>query len=151
MYVVDTNVLSHTSPSQTKPDADVVAWLDRNGSHLFLSAITVAEISYGIARLEHRGAVRRAELLRAWLSDVLAFHGNRVLAIDTQVAVRAGELLAAAMANGFEVGIEDALIAATAERHGSIVLTQNTRHFAPMAVAHLNPFAALPPDVASQP
>jgi len=149
MYVLDTNVLSHGAPSRTQPDAGVVAWLERNGQHLYLSAVTVAEIAYGVARLERRGAVRRAELLRAWLGDVLIFHGSRVLAIETEVAARAGELLAAAVAHGVEPGIEDALIAATADLRGFTVLTRNTRHFAPMGVAHMDPFVALPPEATS--
>jgi toxin FitB len=45
---------------------------------------------------------------------------------------------------GARVGSEDAIIAATAESRGFVVLTANTRHFAPMAVAHLNPFRELP-------
>jgi predicted nucleic acid-binding protein len=106
----------------------------------------VAEISFGIAWLAHKGATRRSGNLGAWLSDVLVFHAGRVLPVDDRVALLAGQLLAAARGNGADVGIEDALIGATAELNGIRVLTRNVRHFEPMGLVPLDPFDRLPPD-----
>ncbi len=146
MYLVDTNVLSRVAPTKSDQDAKLTAWLERNGEQLYLSAVTVTEVTFGIAWLAHRGASRKADLLRAWLHDVLVFHQDRVISIDIPIARGAGELLARTKASGFDVGIEDALIAATAESRALTVLTANTRHFQPLGVAYLNPFETPLPD-----
>ncbi len=39
----------------------------------------------------------------------------------------------------------DLIVAATAQRHGLTILSRNLKHFAPLRVPVLNPFAALPP------
>jgi predicted nucleic acid-binding protein len=145
-YVVDTDVLSATSPTASRAIPGLSDWLERNSEHLYLSVISLMEISYGIAWLRHREARRKAALLQAWLDDVMAFHRNRIIMIVDVVAVRAGQLLARARAGGVEVGAEDSLIAASAQLRGMTVLTANARHFMPMGVRCLNPRAGLPPD-----
>lgn len=147
MYVVDTSVLSHGSPLQTRPRVDVRTWLADNGDHLYLSVVTVTEITFGIEWLRHKGSTRKAAVLQSWLSDVLVFHAGRVIPINRDIATRAGTLLATARAAGTEIGIEDALVAATADRHGMTVLTDNLRHFRPTGVAAHNPFDSLPGDI----
>jgi toxin FitB len=148
-YVVDTDVLSTTSPTVPKPVPDLPAWLEKNSERLYLSVVSLMEISYGIAWLRHRKARRKVALLQAWLDDVTAFHKSRIIVVDDDVALRAGQLLARARARGVEVSAEDALIAATADLRALTVLTANARHFAPMGVRHLDPRAGLPPDSGS--
>ncbi len=147
-YVVDTDVLSTTSPTAPSAIAGLPSWLERKSEHLYLSVVSLMEISYGIAWLRHRQARSKAELLQAWLDDVTTFHRSRILKVDDDVALRAGQLLAKARAAGVEVGAEDALIAATADLHAMTVLTANARHFAPMRVRYVDPRAGLPPDSA---
>jgi predicted nucleic acid-binding protein len=48
--------------------------------------------------------------------------------------------------SGIRIDTEDAIIAATALPNSSIVLTANTRRFAPTAALQLNPFVRFPPD-----
>jgi predicted nucleic acid-binding protein len=146
-YVVDTDVLSATSPTTPGPVPDLPAWLERNSEHLHLSVISLMEISYGIAWLRHRQASRKAALLQAWLDDVTAFHKSRIIMVDDEVALRAGQLLAKARAGGVEVSGEDALIAATADLRAMTVLTANTRHFVPMGVRCVELRIGLPPDI----
>ena len=62
-YVVDTDVLSATSPTTPRPAPDLPAWLERNSEQLHLSVISLMEISYGIAWLRHAGGG-----LRRWSS-----------------------------------------------------------------------------------
>ena len=145
-YVVDTDVLSATSPAASRRIPGLPAWLERNSEHLHLSVISLMEISYGIAWLRHRQARRKAALLQAWLDDVTTFHRSRIILVAHDIALRAGQLLAKARAVGVQVGAEDALIAATADLRAMIVLTANARHFAPMDVRYLDPRAGLPPD-----
>ena len=95
-YLLDTNVLSE--PMRPRPAATVLRWLDaRNPANLFLSAITLGELASGMHRLES-SARRRA--LERWLSDVVVtqFEG-RILAFDTDVAWRWGEMIAGAAAS----------------------------------------------------
>jgi hypothetical protein len=41
--------------------------------------------------------------------------------------------------------LADLFIAATARRHGLTILTRNLKHFTPLGMPVLDPFAALPP------
>ena len=151
MYVLDTNILSHTAPTKTRPAPDLAAWLRRNGGYCYISAVTVAEIGYGAAWLVHRRASRKAADLQAWLRAILAFHRDRILPVDEIVALRAGELMARARANGVEIDMEDAMIGAAADLRGMIVLTDNVKHFAPIGVAFIDPFDTLPPEATLPP
>ncbi len=61
MYLVDTNVVSAGAPTQAASPSDLVAWMDRNSTDLYLSVITVAEVEAGIlAGLYYFLSVRRA-------------------------------------------------------------------------------------------
>jgi toxin FitB len=145
-YVVDTDVLSTTSPTASPAIPGLPDWLERNSEQLYISVISLMEISYGIAWLTHREARRKARLLQAWLDNVAAFHRSRIIMVVDDVALRAGQLLARARAGGVEISAEDALIAASAELRAMTVLTANARHFAPMGVRYVDARAGLPPD-----
>ena len=67
-------------------------------------------------------------------------HGGRVIPVHSEIALRAGDLIAKAKAEGFEIAAEDALIGATADVRGLTVLTENERHFRPLGVTFVNPF-----------
>jgi predicted nucleic acid-binding protein len=144
VYLVDTDVLSATAPTKVQPDERLREWI-RNHSHdLYLSVVTLLELSHGLNWLHHRGASAKAARLRLWIETVCGYYADRLLPVDLPVALRAGELIANARAAGIRVGTEDAIIAATAQLRGYVVLTANTRHFVPLSVAHLNPFRGLP-------
>jgi toxin FitB len=146
VYVLDTNIVSELSPEKSAPSAELVSWLRRNGEQCYLSAVTLTEIAYGVARLRQRGAVAKARRLGAWLDEMVGFHGEHIIDIDTEVALRAGVLLAVARAAGVEPDIEDAWIGASAQQRRMTVLTFNDADFRPMGVSVLNPRVALPPD-----
>ncbi|MCY4454530.1 MAG: PIN domain-containing protein, partial [Immundisolibacterales bacterium] len=63
MYLVDTNVLSMGSPDRRDGAGALADWLDARSGELFLSTITVAEVSDGIARLRRSGGLARADRL----------------------------------------------------------------------------------------
>lgn len=143
MYLVDTNVISAGAPSRLAP-AGLVDWMDTHAALLFLSAVTVAEIEGGIAKLRREGATRKSADLAAWLEAVLHLYGDRILVFDTAMARIAGALSDRARGQGHAPGFSDLIIAATAQRHGLIILSGNIRHFSPLDVPVLDPFAALP-------
>ena len=143
MYLVDTNVLSAGAPSRVAP-ADLVAWMDVHSAELFLSAVTVAEIEDGIAKLRREGATHKATDLMAWLEALLHLYGNRILPFDTAIARVAGMLSDRARAQGQAPGFADIAIAATANHRELTILTRNLRHFECLGVPVADPFAALP-------
>jgi toxin FitB len=143
-YLVDTDVISATAPHATLTRPELAKWMDSNSEDLFVSAITIAEISDGIAKVRREGAKRKAAALSAWLQTVLHLYGDRVLAFDTATAEIAGALSDRARSRGQAPGFPDAAIAATARRHGLVILTRNRRHFVPMDVAVIDPFESLP-------
>ncbi len=144
MYLVDTNVISAFSPTGKLQNDKVRAWLQAQSANLFLSAVTVAEIESGIAKAEREGATKKAERLTAWLESVLHLYGDRILPVTAAVARLAGRLSDLARAAGASPGFADSLIAATACNSGLTILTRNTKHFAPMGVAVLDPWVSLP-------
>jgi predicted nucleic acid-binding protein len=144
VYLVDTNVISAAAPARPVPSA-LVEWMDAHSASLFLSVVTVAEIGDGIAKSRREGAKRKSSNLAAWLETVLHLYGDRILAFDAPAARIAGAMADLARAQGQRPGFADIIIAATARHHGLTILSRNLRHFEPLGVRVLDPFAALPP------
>jgi toxin FitB len=94
-YLVDTNVISATSPTAVVTRPELIEWMDLHSSYLFLSAVTIAEIADGIAKAKREGAKRKAADLSAWLRTVLHLYGDRVLPFDGPTAEIAGVLAGA--------------------------------------------------------
>jgi predicted nucleic acid-binding protein len=144
VYLVDTNVISAAAPSRPVPSA-LVEWMELHSASLFLSAVTVAEIEDGIAKSRREGAKRRSADLAAWLETVLHLYGERVLAFDAATARIAGAMADRARGQGHAPGFADIIIAATAQHHGLTILSRNLRHFAPLGIAVIDPYATSPP------
>lgn len=143
MILLDTNVVS--AVMARSPDVAVVAWLDRQETlTLFVSAVTVAEIRYGLQILPDG---RRRGFLEDRFSRFLAegFSG-RVLPFDAEAAERYGEIMAARRGAGRPLSILDGQIAATARVHRLAVATRNVRDFELCGVEIVDPFE--PPEPA---
>jgi predicted nucleic acid-binding protein len=93
-WLLDTNVVSELA--KPRPDANVVAWIDRHSrqqAHLYLSALTLAEILRGVMRLDRQSP--RFARLWSWVrSDVTARFAGRIVPFDAEVAVTWGEMTA---------------------------------------------------------
>jgi toxin FitB len=144
VYLVDTNVISAAAPSRPAPPA-LVEWMDAHSAALFISAVTVAEIEDGIAKLRRERAVRKSADLTAWLETVLHLYGDRILAFDAATARIAGAMSDRARGLGHAPGLADIIIAATAQHRGLTILSRNLRHLEPLGVAVVDPFVKLPP------
>jgi predicted nucleic acid-binding protein len=144
MYLVDTNVISAAAPSRAVSPA-LAAWMDTHSSSLFMSAVTVAEIEDGIAKLRREGATRRSADLTAWLDAILHLYGGRVIAFDAATARIAGVMSDRARGLGHAPGLADIIVAATAQHRGLTILSRNLRHLEPLGVAVLDPLVKLPP------
>lgn len=94
---------------------------------LYLSAITLGELIKGITLLPDG---RRKWELTLWLFELEQQFTDQILPVDHEVARIWGEVTARAQMEGVQIPASDGLIAATAIRHGLVVMTRNTRHFA---------------------
>jgi predicted nucleic acid-binding protein len=142
MFLVDTNAISALAPSKRGAAAQLVEWLDRTSSRLFLSVISAAQIQSGIAKADREGATTKARQLAEWWESIEYLYASKLLPFDLECAHAAGQILDDARAH--QPGFEDIAIAATARVHNLVVLTRNLRHFEPLAVRSVDPFMTLP-------
>lgn len=134
-YLIDTNVACE--PTSKSPDQGVLDWLAaRAADELFLSAITVAEVRYGIEAAPE-GARRRA--LERWYSESIGGRPDLVLPIGLEVADAWGRLRRRAEREKRAMPTMDAFIAATAEVYGLVLVTRNVRDFDVWGGPVLNP------------
>lgn len=132
MYLLDTNVISELR--RPRPHGAVVAWLRSLDEHdLYISAVTLGEIQAGIEITRERDAAKAAEI-EAW-ADQVADLWN-VLPMDAATF----RLWAKLMHRRSDSLMEDAMIAATAKRHGLRVATRNIRDFKDFGVDVFNPY-----------
>lgn len=137
MIVLDTNVISELA--RHMPDSGVLSWLDSfEVSDVATTAITAAELRYGVARLPD--GQRKRELtgvIRGILTE--DFHG-RVLPFDERASVRYADIVAGRERIGRPIGIADAQIAAICRDLGAILSTRNTADFEATGVELINPW-----------
>jgi predicted nucleic acid-binding protein len=131
MYLLDTMVLSELRKKDRNPG--VTQWLsDKSDRELFVSVVSIGEITKGIAQQEKRNE-EFARILRQWLEKLLLLYRERILPIDIPIAKRWGELSAG-------VNNVDILLAATALEHNLTIVTRNERHFGHIGVNIINPW-----------
>lgn len=137
MILVDTNVISE--PLRKEPDARVVAWVNAQPIEtLYLSAITVAELRFGVASLP--AGKRRHRLDESLETRVLPLFAGRVLAFDLLASRTYADLMTRARAAGMAIGAADGYIAATAAANRMTVATRDTAAFEAAGVPVINPW-----------
>lgn len=137
MIVLDTNVLSELM--RPAPNPAVIAWLDRrNPGDVATTAITVAEILFGIERLP---AGRRRNALAVLAADMFdqEFAG-RLLPFDAVAASFYARQMADLQGRGRPVAMADGQIAAICQAHGASLATRNTKDFQGFDVVLVNPW-----------
>ena len=137
MYLLDTNVVSELRKARSgKASPKVVEWARGvSSSALYISAITVLEIEMGVLQMERKDGVQ-GSMLRSWMTNhVLPSFADRILPVDTAVALRCARLHVP------DPGAErDTLIAATALVHGFTLVTRNVGDFVASQVELINPW-----------
>lgn len=137
MIVIDTNVISELW--KVEPAPQVLAWMDAQMIEtLYLSAITVAELRFGLAAMP-AGKRRTAYLDRLEREVIPAFAG-RVLPFDLDASRAYADLMGAAKAAGNAIGKADGYIAASAIARGYTVATRDTSPFSGAGLAVINPW-----------
>jgi predicted nucleic acid-binding protein len=141
-WLLDTCVLSEYAKRQ--PHAGVLAWLDAQPeAGLYVSAVSLAEIAKGIAKLSARQGANDAHVpqLRLWLARLEQRFEGRTLPVDNAVWRHWAEQGASAEIDGQPISPMDGLIMASALSRGLGIVTRNAADFARHPQV-LNPWAA---------
>jgi predicted nucleic acid-binding protein len=142
-YLLDTNVISMLFPSRMTAGPEFISWLQAQNDKdtLFISVVTIQEIEKGAEKLASRkdGNPARAALIRGWLEGLLSAYDDHILSVDLNVAMASGRVEGVALAKGYDPGLADTLIAATAEIHALTILTNNIKDFRPLGIAAKTP------------
>ncbi|MFI2105429.1 type II toxin-antitoxin system VapC family toxin [Isoptericola sp. NPDC019693] len=138
MIVLDTNVLSELA--RRVPDRAVLAWFEgRAAADLCLSAVTVAEMAYGVARLP---SGRRRNEIAERVERVIVGFGGRVLPFGEEAGRAFGPIVAERDRAGRPVATADAQIAAICRVHDAALATRNVRDFLGTGVRVVDPWTA---------
>ena len=137
-WLLDTNVLSELRRPQ--PDKNVVAFVaSKPLESLFVSAVTLAEIRFGIELVAD--ATRRADLTD-WLTNrVRPMFEQRVLSVSEDVMLKWRLMVEEGCRVGHTFSQPDLIIAATAAHHDLAVVTRDVSDFQRARVAVMNPWA----------
>ena len=139
MYLLDTNVISEMRKLKSGRAApNVQHWANSvPTSQLYVSVITLLELKFGVLQLMRKD-IRQGQILKEWLFDqVLVLFADRILLVDSEIALRCAELHVPITASRY-----DSLIVATALVHNMTVVTSNTADFVSTGVPVLNPWQA---------
>ncbi len=136
MIVADTNVVSELM--RVEPSAAVRAWVLAQGDHeLRVTAITVAEILYGIERLPDG---KRKSELRGATVKVFSQFAESILPFDAAAATVYAEIVHKRDRQGMPISGYDAQIAAICRTNGAALATRNDKEFEGVGVELINPW-----------
>ncbi len=137
-WLLDTNVLSELR--RPRPERKVVAFVTAQQLEtLYVSAVTFAEIRFGIERVAE--PARRAEL-HEWLTHELRpMFEQRVLAVSEGVMFKWRLLVEEGRKARHTFSQPDLIVAATAAHHGLTVVTRDAGEFEKAHVPVVNPWA----------
>jgi hypothetical protein len=137
VIVLDANVISELA--RQAPDPGVLSWLDSlEVSDLATTAITGAELHYGVARLPEG---QRKRDLTAVIRGILAedFRG-RVLPFDEGASARYAEIVTGRRRIGRPISVAGAQVAAICRDLGATLATRNTREFEETGIELIDPW-----------
>lgn len=139
MIILDTNVVS--ALTRSKPEQHVREWLDRQApSSVWTTSVTVLEMRFGLAIM---ALGRERSRLEREIEGVLRRDlAERILPFDAAAAEETAALMAARRRSGRIGELRDAMIAGIAIARHATLATHNTRHFADLPVAVVDPWAA---------
>jgi predicted nucleic acid-binding protein len=138
-WLLDTNILSEMR--RLRPDPKVLAFIsDHPLEELYISAVTLAELRFGIALLGEESNRRE---LNSWLGQtVRPMFDRRILVVTENIMFRWRILLEKGRKAGHTYSQPNLIIAATALEHGFTVVTRDQSDFEKSGVAVVNPWRA---------
>ncbi len=134
MIVLDTNVISEMM--REEPDPKVLAWIDTVGQ-LHTTAVTFAEVDYGIARLP---VGRRKDRLTAIAARVFADFDDVILPVDVGAGHRYAGIVAGREVVGRPITTADAQIASICRAHEAALATRNVADFQDTGIEVIDPW-----------
>ena len=139
MYVIDTNVASELM--RPEPSASVATWIaQRDSDELFLTAISEAELRYGVAIVP---AGRRKDELEAALTRWLQVgFSDRILPFDSASARHYAQIAFRRRRAGRPIQEADCRIAAISRSRGFVLVTRNVPDFEGIDVEIVDPWTA---------
>jgi predicted nucleic acid-binding protein len=135
MILLDTNVLSELM--RPEPDAVVLQWMAAQTDALYVTALSYAEILFGIELLpKGRRRQRLGEQAAAMFAEDFA---GRILGFDHATAPAYAAIAAKRQKAGQRVSPIDGMIAAIAHVHGATIVTRDG-DFSGCGVPLINPW-----------
>lgn len=119
MVMLDTNICIYII--KQKPPEVLKRFMEYQVGDITISAITLAELHYGVAKSNYQG--KNAKALDEFILPL------EVLPFDEEATKAYGEIRAALEKVGNPIGSMDLLIAAHAVSRGVTLVTNNTREF----------------------
>lgn len=136
MIVVDTNVISELMRSA--PADPVAEWASaQSAPSLYTTAVTVAEVLYGIERLPAGG---RRDALLATASDVFDSFSEKILSFDSEAAHHYARIVQHRDQIGRPINGFDAQIAAICRAYGAALATRNVKDFGEVGLRLIDPW-----------
>jgi toxin FitB len=137
MIVLDTNVLSETL--RPKPSSKVLEWMRSQPiTMIFTTAITEAELHYGVALLPRGKRRRSLEIVIA--GNFAQDFAGRVLPFDSAAAREYADIAANRRRAGRPMSEADARIAAIVRSRGAALATRNMGDFAGCELELVDPW-----------
>ena len=137
MLILDTNVVSELM--RPVPDPAIASWVaEHAASSLFLTAVTEAELRFGLAIMPPG---KRRDGLATGLERMLGTgFAKRILPFDSSAARAYAGIAAARRRLGRPIAQADCQIAAIARARGMAVATRNVRDFEDVEIGIFNPW-----------
>ena len=138
-YLLDTCFISELR--KPKPKQSVLDWFDGVDEHgLYVSALTIGELCYGIALLPDN---EKKKDLETWLESIEASFAELIIPVNAEVAKKWGDMHASAQAKGHNISVLDGLLAATCSTYKLTLVTRNEKDFTAAGIEILNPWGEL--------
>lgn len=133
-YLLDTCLISELR--KPKPNQSVLDWFEAVDERcLFISALTIGELSYGIALLPDNA---KKKDLEAWLRSIEESYAELIIPVDEVAARIWGDMRAAAQVRGQNLSVVDGLLAATCSTYKLTLVTRNEKDFSLTGIEILN-------------
>lgn len=137
MILLDTNIVSELM--KAVPEPGVMTWIDgMPGAAMFMSAVTQAEVLYGVALLPE--GKRREGLAQAAHVAFEIYFRSRILPFDREAAEEFAAIAADRRQAGRPISQADAQIAAIARSRGAELATRNVTEFEGCGIKIINPW-----------
>jgi len=137
VILLDTNIVSEVM--KVAPSETVLDWLNREeSSSLYVSAVTIGEIAYGLHILPD--GKRRLRLNEKFEQFIALAFAQRILDYDEPAARIYGEIMGSRKELGRPMSAPDGQIAAIARSNHLTIATRNIPDFEECGVDLLSPF-----------